>query len=212
MVIYKITNLKNNKIYIGQTRTSFKRRLSQHRKSDSLVGRALRKYEDSSFSFEIIDKASSIEELNNKEIMYIQQFNSLSPNGYNLDSGGKEKKPSGETIFKIRKSRKKVVDVDLNCQIVEKGGGDGFRLRVYMGQGRVELGTFTTRQKAINYYEYCKKIDKFKKIIYPRVSKYKERYRLRVSVDGKRNTLGAFNSKEEALEFYYKEYYNGNHF
>ena len=50
MIVYKVTNLINNKIYIGKTVQTLKRRISQHKhdalKKDSQIKfhRAVRKY------------------------------------------------------------------------------------------------------------------------------------------------------------------------
>lgn len=94
MWIYKITNLINNKVYIGQTRRSVEDRWRDHctltkSKHKSLIRLAIAKYGQNSFKIEIIDTCSSLDELNTKESLYIQQYDCLSPNGYNLDSGGK---------------------------------------------------------------------------------------------------------------------------
>lgn len=43
----------------------------------------IEKYGLESFTFEIIDSASSQEELDRKQKEYIKKFNSLEPNGYN---------------------------------------------------------------------------------------------------------------------------------
>ncbi len=93
MIIYKITNTINNKIYIGQTIQSFKNRLNEHKKkmrngSKSPLYDALRKYGIENFEFKIIDTAVNQQELDSKEIFYIKQFNSRYPSGYNLTDGG----------------------------------------------------------------------------------------------------------------------------
>ncbi len=41
MVIYKITNLLNGKIYIGQTKQKIEQRFLQHSKTDSPLGQAM---------------------------------------------------------------------------------------------------------------------------------------------------------------------------
>jgi len=100
MIIYKITNVINNKIYIGQTIGSLNNRWNDHcsaGKNKSAVRNAIKKYGKESFKIEIIYTASSREELNIKEIYYIQQFNSVFPNGYNLQLGGGSRNPSDET-------------------------------------------------------------------------------------------------------------------
>lgn len=91
--IYKITNLKNQKSYIGQTRQSFKERWRTH------VKRGLRAepttnnklyssmWEDGveNFTFEIICQCSP-EELNEQEKRYIAFYNALEW-GYNSTGG-----------------------------------------------------------------------------------------------------------------------------
>lgn len=96
MWVYKITNLFNNKVYIGQTRRSIKDRWRDHctltkSKHRSLIRLAVVKYGQHGFTIEILDECSSIEELNLKEQQRIKEYCSLSPNGYNLDFGGKSK-------------------------------------------------------------------------------------------------------------------------
>lgn len=96
MWIYKITNLVNNKVYIGQTRRSVEERWRDHctltkSKHKSLIRLAIAKYGQDSFKVEIIDFCSSLDELNIKEQTRIEEFSSLSPNGYNLDLGGRSK-------------------------------------------------------------------------------------------------------------------------
>ena len=116
-VIYKITNLINNKIYIGQT-TNVKERFRHHKQAPFRKGsrdynkplyRAIRKYGLDNFSFEIIDKsAKSIDELNDKEINYIKLFDSIidSGHGYNLESGGNNGLKSEYTKKKISEAHK----------------------------------------------------------------------------------------------------------
>ena len=92
--IYKI-QFPNGKNYIGLT-TSLDRRTKQHKKCAKngdikLLYKALRKY-DIVDSFELveIDTATSFEELNKKEIEYIQTYKSYYVDGcgYNMKSGG----------------------------------------------------------------------------------------------------------------------------
>lgn len=95
MIIYKITNLKNNKVYIGQTRQTLKQRLQRHFsraknefKFNYCLCNAIRKYGKNSFVAEVIDIADSKERLDELEIYWINKYNSLTPNGYNMTSGG----------------------------------------------------------------------------------------------------------------------------
>jgi group I intron endonuclease len=93
--IYKITNSKNNKIYIGQTvgdvNKRFKKHLSQINCKNvcSALYSAFSKYGKENFIIEtIVNGDYTKEELNELEVFYIKEYNSMSPNGYNLQSGG----------------------------------------------------------------------------------------------------------------------------
>ena len=86
--IYKITNTINNKIYIGQT-TNFKNRMKQHINGKrSVISKAIRKYGKDNFLFEIIDSVDNIDDANVLEKFYIEYYNSITPNGYNIAEGG----------------------------------------------------------------------------------------------------------------------------
>lgn len=89
MIIYKITNLINGKVYIGQTTRTLEERMNEHyRKSDIVVDKAIQKYGRENFSTEVVDDADSIEELNEKEIYWIRKYDSILPLGYNQCNGG----------------------------------------------------------------------------------------------------------------------------
>lgn len=93
MIIYKATNLINGKIYIGQTTVGLKKRklrhLEENKRDKGIFKKALKKYGDDNFKWEIIDKANNIEELNEKEIFWIKHHKSMyNEYGYNLRIGG----------------------------------------------------------------------------------------------------------------------------
>lgn len=88
MVVYKITNKINGKVYIGQTINSVERRFQRH-VSDAMSGRlnthlanAIRLYGSKSFVVEVIDTADSQDELNHKEQYWIRAYDSVRT-GYN---------------------------------------------------------------------------------------------------------------------------------
>lgn len=92
--IYKITNLINGKIYIGQTNNP-KRREREHfsltpsileDNDGKILYNALLKYGPQNFSFEIIE--DKCENYNEKEKFWIKTLNTLIPFGYNMTEGG----------------------------------------------------------------------------------------------------------------------------
>ena len=92
--IYKIENLINQKIYIGQS-VNIERRWKSHKKDafdvnnhnyNTHLYRSIRKYGLENFSFEVIEECC-INELNDRERYWIKQYNSFF-NGYNLTFGG----------------------------------------------------------------------------------------------------------------------------
>lgn len=120
MIVYKITNKVNNKIYIGQTINSLEQRFSRH-KQDALSGRldthlarAIRKYGEDNFIIEIIDTAQTQDELTKKEYYWIGYYDSCNL-GYNetddlFKCGGntykhKTKKELDSICSKIRESK-----------------------------------------------------------------------------------------------------------
>ena len=83
--IYKIENLINKKVYIGQS-IHIERRWMEHCQStsDSLISQAIQKYGKSNFSFTILQEENDITKLNQLEADYIRQYKSLVPYGYNI--------------------------------------------------------------------------------------------------------------------------------
>lgn len=92
-VIYKITNLINNKVYIGQTIRNINIRFKDHikyannKKCSMPIALAIKKYGKENFICEIIHYCNSQEELNEKESYFINLYNSTNNKiGYNLDT------------------------------------------------------------------------------------------------------------------------------
>lgn len=89
--IYKIENLINHKIYIGQT-NNIKRRFAEHRNKthfkepNKILYYAFDKYGINNFSFEVIDEVSE-DKANEREKYWINYYDSFE-NGYNMTEGG----------------------------------------------------------------------------------------------------------------------------
>lgn len=88
MIVYKITNLINGKIYVGQTTRTIEERLREHKRSDFPIGKAIRKYGIENFKIDILSTCTSLDELNETEIFWISKLDCLTPNGYNRTEGG----------------------------------------------------------------------------------------------------------------------------
>jgi len=93
-IIYKATNKINNKIYIGKTIQTLNNRKKRHLYSSKIKKyyfyNAINKYGFDNFNWEIIDSASTIKELFDKEIYHIAITSAYTNNdiGYNMTSGG----------------------------------------------------------------------------------------------------------------------------
>jgi len=90
ILIYMITNMINNKKYIGQTKHSLKWRFYNHcQKSNGCkkLCHAIQKYGKENFIITKIDEAPTREEANIKERYYISYYNTQIE-GYNIAEGG----------------------------------------------------------------------------------------------------------------------------
>lgn len=111
MFIYRIVNSLNGKIYIGQTTQDIHTRFIQHKSaakrniSRTVLALAINKYGSENFYIEVIDTANSLDDLNQKEKMWIEKENSYSPKGYNLHPGGDNHKLPEESLEKMRKTK-----------------------------------------------------------------------------------------------------------
>jgi group I intron endonuclease len=111
MIVYKITNKINGKIYIGQTVRPFNARWTQHcRVSKTGLGAAIKKYGKENFSHIVLSECQSIEQLNDAEEYFIEQYQSLAPHGYNLNTGGRNRIPTVETRKRQSEAQKKVTE------------------------------------------------------------------------------------------------------
>lgn len=113
--VYIIRNTVNEKVYIGQTIQTIEERFKQHLKPSVHKQRgnyklynAMRKYGKENFYVELLEENISADEIDAKEIQYIEEYDSFF-NGYNSTKGG-----DGKTISKID-------DVELFKELYLKG-------------------------------------------------------------------------------------------
>ena len=92
--IYKFTNKFDGKSYIGQS-VDIQRRYNNHKTRSDIHNHfeetyfhdMIRHYGFDNFTFEVLEECSR-SELDDREMYYIQKYNTLYPNGYNKTSGG----------------------------------------------------------------------------------------------------------------------------
>lgn len=112
-IIYRATNLINNKVYIGQTTGPLFKRKSSHIKNKNKKGfaKAIQKYGKENFLFEEIYTAFNKQELDRSEEWFISFYDSTNKNkGYNLVAlsthSTKGYKHSSESIQNMMRNRK----------------------------------------------------------------------------------------------------------
>lgn len=112
MEVYLITNLINGKQYIGQTIQPLRLRWNFHVSKASgclALKSAINKYGKENFKIETLEKCDSVEELNRIEQEKIAELNTLTPNGYNLTTGGERPKYSEDIKKKMSQLKKGTV-------------------------------------------------------------------------------------------------------
>ena len=100
--IYKISNIYNDKLYIGQTVCTISKRWREHKSAaknkdyshGQIIYKAMNKYGIDGFNISLVEMAVCKNEedlfdiLDNLEIFYITKYKSLTPDGYNVTPGG----------------------------------------------------------------------------------------------------------------------------
>lgn len=146
----------SGKKYIGQTVKHFnsgkksgylarwKAHISEAKRNinySRLLDNAIRKYGSNNFKISLICECNTFEELNEKEKYYITFYNSLSPNGYNLTTGGnvnnkqsiesclkKSQSLIGKNLGRILEKRERKNPEDNNLPKYVRSIKDGYRI------------------------------------------------------------------------------------
>lgn len=111
-LVYLVVNKINGHMYIGKTSQTLKERRRKHyidskRGRQSAFCRALRKYPEEAFEWEILEEGLSEEEASEREIYYIAKYNTyLSQEHYNMTPGGEGYKLSEDIKQKISQANK----------------------------------------------------------------------------------------------------------
>jgi group I intron endonuclease len=180
MLIYKITNKKNNKVYIGLTTCTLEYRWGRHvtesknPNNNKHLYKSMRKYGLDEFKIEIIeDGIDDFKELGEKERFYIKQYNSTDPNfGYNLTPGGErnqwDSNPSAkltfEDVYEIREiySQKIYSLSEVYKLYSDKISKSGFQ-KVWEGTTWEGVHSDVYSKENIEYYKDLRKFKKGRK-------------------------------------------------
>jgi hypothetical protein len=214
-IIYKITS-PSGKVYVGQTIQDFNVRIRDHKQLSSgctAISRAIQKYKDQ-MKYEIIEENVPQEQLDEREIYWIKELNSLAPNGYNLTSGGQFFQVTQEVKDRLRDTQQRLA--------IEKNGylgtvhqnGNTFTPVINNNTMYVFLskGGFETKEEAIEVLkEYTKDPENFEKVegtVQRTVGSVYHNSPNKWAASYKKERLGHYYTKkeaEEALERYLKD-------
>ena len=145
-IIYKVTNKRNGKCYIGQTVKTLNERKSCHvndainKRHNMYFHKAIMKHGIDNFIWCTLCKCLSREELNYKELNYIKEFNTLAPNGYNLTMGG-----NGISGYNWTEEQKKNQSERCKGRIITNEQKE--KQRISMMGKNIEPKSNTTKQK-----------------------------------------------------------------
>jgi group I intron endonuclease len=211
-IIYKITS-PSGKVYVGQTICSFEKRIRQHKSKTSTctaLKNAINKYGDE-MKYKIIENNIPHKQLDEREIYWIKELNSLAPSGYNLNTGGGQ-------FYQVTQEVKDKMRDSMNKLKIDKDGYLGsikpynnlFYPVVQISDKNVYLskGAFNTKEEVIEVLkEYTQDPKNFTKVngkVQRSIgSVYKHHNKWVTSYKGER--LGSYETEEEARKVL-KEY------
>ena len=166
--IYCITNIKNNKSYVGYTSKTLDERLSKHiksamkDKSQFAIHCAIRKYKPDNFIIQELECYENEQEALGEEQFWIEYLETMAPNGYNMVEGGglppnqSNYPDSHKGRILSEESRKKISDA-LTGKRIDNGNPNKYayqkkngkwQARVRLGTKNVSLGCYDTPEEA----------------------------------------------------------------
>lgn len=127
--VYKITNTKNDKVYVGQTTETLNRRFKRHINKAQLdnpltkIHRAINKYGSDIFSISLLEECTSQEQLTEREYFWINYLDSVN-NGYNINDT--QAKCGGDTL----QNHPKIKEIGLKISKSVMGGNNHRAVKV----------------------------------------------------------------------------------
>lgn len=158
--IYIIKNTINNKVYIGQTKTSINQRWKEHirhaKNGNQIINRAMNKYGSDKFYIEILETCD-INDIDNREIYYIEKYDSTNKSkGYNVSIGGNTPK------FKRKKiDIELIIDLYINKRNTLEEIANKFNVSRYIINSELKKVNIDIRDRhdSCNKFMFIKKED-----------------------------------------------------
>lgn len=222
--IYKVTNLVNNKIYIGQTTQTLAKRWGDHCSIGSCckaLSRAIQKYGKENFKVEEVCSVLNKSDLNDLEHYFIKYYNSFGKNGYNLSWGyeGDGSHVLRKAIVGYNPKTNESIYFDKVNQVGKLGFDSRTIHRCLSGQFTRHKGYFwfyandfneKSVDKAINEYLNVKMFQSRKNSTskYRGVSfvKHINKWNASIKIQGKSFNLGYYNTEIEAKNVYLQRF------
>lgn len=147
--IYIIKNRINDKVYIGQTvnptqRWAQYKSAAKQKPNAQLITKAMNLYGFENFQMELLE--SDIESYDEREIYWIEHYNSIAPNGYNLTIGG-QGTGSGVNAYTSSVSSKEVLS-----NIIEDLLLDDLSLKDISEKYQISYGVINELNQGHTYY------------------------------------------------------------
>lgn len=161
--VYKITNTVNNKSYIGiSIHEPEKNRIREHLagRGNRIIAKAVKKYGKDVFTYEILEENVFEEFLPDLEVAYIANHNTVTPNGYNLDTGGggsgRPSENARKKMSEAKKGKKLSTKHRLKISEANKGKKHSVEHRRRLSEGKTgESNPFYGKKLST---EHCRKI------------------------------------------------------
>jgi len=219
-IIYKIYCKNTQMSYIGKTIQNLNTRIKQHRDKSSYcrcLSTAISENDWENFEVSTLwEGDNSI--LGDMERHYINELNTMEPNGYNSREGGGRSEKVSDVSRQLMIHKQREISMRRNGLLgwirpiyskVDKDKITSYSLQAWFNGIRNTLGNYKTHEEALEFQKkYTEDPDNFE-ILSPKKSshvyfcgteKRKKRWRVHFVIKGRSVSLGRYETEEEALE------------
>lgn len=166
MFVYRIKNIVNGKVYIGQSVNAKRRwvdhkaKLNRNQHPNEHLQSAWQFYNARSFEFDILEQCTSKEMTNQREVYYINEYKALDREfGYNIRTGGDSFNHSQESKLKMSKSKLGFKHTDETKIKISKNNSRHMLGKTHTDESKMKIGLAGTgRKKSPETIEKLKQI------------------------------------------------------